>query len=202
MSKTSRFIQVFAGFALAFLVGAAAMAQDKAHKPGADHAAQPAATAAAPASAPAKPAVFAPGAPHWIHSLPADKQDAARSIWLADGRLIAGHKEMLKAKRHELKALLALPGTDDKAVAAVVKEISATEEKLLNAQISLRRKLEKEGIPTWALPGFDGKDDNCAMMGDGDGKGKMGMMGMMGGDGKGHEGHNGQAKPAEAPKAQ
>jgi len=198
MTKTSRFLQVFAGFALAFLVGAAAMAQDKAHKPGADHAAQ----SAAPAG-PAKAAVFAPGAPHWIHSLPADKQDAARSIWLAEGRLIAGHKEMLQAKRHELKALLALPGTDDKAVAAVVKEIAATEEKLLNARIALRRKLEKEGIPTWALPGLDGgKAEMCAMMGEGDGKGKMGKMGMMGGEGKGHEGHDAQAKPAEAPKAQ
>jgi len=102
---------------------------------------------------------------------------------------------MVTAKRHELDALLTLPATDDKAVAAQVKEIATWEEKLLQAEISFRRKLEKEGIPTWGH--FDHGKHNMMMGGEGGMMGKGGMMGMMGG-GKdsddaskagGHSGH-------------
>lgn len=200
MSKTSRIFQTFGGITLAFLVGVAAMAaQDKAtgHSGGGDHPQAAAKTEAAPAAAtattPAAPMTYAPGLPGWIKHLPADKQEIARKIWLTDGRVIHASKEMVTAKRHELDALLTLPNTDDKAVAAQVKEIATWEEKLLQAEISLRRKLEKEGIPTWGH--FDHGKHNM-MMGKGGMGGKGGMMGMMGGkDGDdasksgGHSGH-------------
>lgn len=200
MSKTSRIFQTFGGITLAFLVGVAAIAaQDKAasHSGGGDHPqaaktdpATPAAKGAAPAAA---PMTYAPGLPGWIKNLPADKQEIARKIWLTDGRVIHASKEMVTAKRHELDALLTLPTSDDKAIAAQVKDIATWEEKLLQAEISLRRKLEKEGIPTWGH--FDHGKHNM-MMGKG---GMMGMMGMMGGKDKdadgdaskagGHSGH-------------
>lgn len=198
MSKTSRIFQTFGGITLAFLVGVAAIAaQDKAAShSGGDHS-QAAKTEAAPAATPAAaPVTYAPGLPGWIKHLPADKQEIVRKIWLTDGRVIHASKEMVTAKRHELDALLTLPNTDDKAVAAQVKEIATWEEKLLQAEISFRRKLEKEGIPTWG--NFDHGKHNM-MMGKG-GKGEMGgMMGMMGGKDKdkdgdaskagGHSGH-------------
>jgi hypothetical protein len=110
-----------------------------------------------------------------------------------DGRVIHASKEMVTAKRHELDALFSLPGTDDKAIAAQVKEIANWEEKLLQAEISLRRKLEKEGIPTWGH--FDHGKHNMMIGGEGGmkGKGGMGMMSMMGGD---------HGKSGDAPKAQ
>lgn len=198
MSKTSRIFQTFGGITLAFLVGVAAIAaQDKAtsHSGGGDHpqtAKTDPATPAAPGAAPAAaPMTYAPGLPGWIKHLPADKQEIARKIWLTDGRVIHASKEMVTAKRHELDALLTLPTSDDKAIAAQVKEIATWEEKLLQAEISLRRKLEKEGIPTWG--NFDHGKHNMMM-----GKGGMGgMMGMMGGKDKdgdaskagGHSGH-------------
>lgn len=196
MSKTSRIFQTFGGITLAFLVGVAAIAaQDKAstHAAGGDHpqaAKTDPATPATPGAAPAAPMTYAPGLPGWIKHLPADKQEIARKIWLTDGRVIHASKEMVTAKRHELDALLTLPTSDDKAIAAQVKEIATWEEKLLQAEISLRRKLEKEGIPTWG--NFDHGKHNMMM-----GKGGMGgMMGMMGGkdadgDAKagGHSGH-------------
>lgn len=181
MSKASRIFQIFGGITLAFLVGVAAIAaQDKAsgHTGGGDHpqAAKTDAAPAAPAAAtPAAPMTYAPGLPGWIKHLPADKQEIARKIWLTDGRVIHASKEMVTAKRHELDALLTLPASDDKAVAAQVKDIAAWEEKLLQAEISLRRKLEKEGIPTWGH--FDHGKHNMMM-------GKGGMMGMMGGKDK------------------
>ncbi|KAF0235378.1 MAG: hypothetical protein FD177_132 [Desulfovibrionaceae bacterium] len=194
MSKTSRIFQTFGGITLAFLVGVAAIAaQDKAasHSGGGDHpqaAKTDPAPAAAAATTSAVPTTYAPGLPGWIKNLPADKQEAARKIWLVDGRVIHASKEMVTAKRHELDALLTLPTSDDKAIAAQVKEIATWEEKLLQAEISLRRKLEKEGIPTWG--NFDHGKHNMMM-------GKGGMMGMMGGKDKdgdaskagGHSGH-------------
>ena len=191
MSKTSRIFQTFGGITLAFLVGVAAIAaQDKAtsHSGTGDHP-QAAKTEAAPAATPAAaPVTYAPGLPGWIKHLPADKQEIARKIWLTDGRVIHASKEMVTAKRHELDALLTLPTSDDKAIAAQVKEIATWEEKLLQAEISFRRKLEKEGIPTWG--NFDHGKHNMMM-------GKGGMMGMMGGKDKdgdaskagGHSGH-------------
>jgi len=198
MSKTSRIFQTFGGITLAFLVGVAAIAaQDKApaHTAGGDHpqaaktdSAAPAAPGAVPAAA---PMTYAPGLPGWIKHLPADKQEIARKIWLVDGRVIHASKEMVTAKRHELDALLTLPTSDDKAIAAQVKDIATWEEKLLQAEISLRRKLEKEGIPTWG--NFDHGKHNMMM----DKGGMGGMMGMMGGKDKdgdaskagGHSGH-------------
>lgn len=190
MSKRSRYFQAFTGMALAFLVGLGAMAaQDMNH----DGKVVPAVPTAQ--SAPAGHAAmgmgsmaamgqnqpFAPGLPGWIKQLPADKQETARKIWLADGRAIVGYKEMLVAKRHELNALQALPGADDKALQALVKEISSYEEKLLTAEIGFRRKLEKEGIPTWGR--FEHGMHQMMMDQEGGMMGKMGggmgMMGMM-----------------------
>lgn len=212
MKKSSRILQVFSGVALAFLLGVAAMAaQDAASQHGkSGHGQQQPAAAAQPAPAvKTQPAAhgehaFAPGLPGWIKKLPADKQEVARKIWLADGRAIVGYKEMLVAKRHELNALLALPNVDDKAIQAVVKEVAATEEKLLNADIAFRRKLEKEGIPTWGRMDHSMHkmmDHEGGMMG---GKGMMGeggMMGMMHGkDGEGH-GKGGSDHGQKAPAA-
>jgi hypothetical protein len=214
MTRTSRILQALGGMALAFLVGFAAMAaQDKAAttaKPD-----QPAATQQSQdhGSMPmgmgmgmgGQSHTFAPGLPGWIKHLPADKQEVARKIWLADGKVVVGTKELLAAKRHELNAVQALPGTDDKTIAALVKEIASLDEKLMNAEIGLRRKLEKEGIPTWGRMdnsmGMGG--EGCKMMGGGDGEGKMGMM--MGMGGKDHDGHGdakaGESKPADAAKS-
>ncbi|WP_243359769.1 hypothetical protein [Fundidesulfovibrio terrae] len=127
-----------------------------------------------------------------------------------------GYKELLAAKRHELNAVQALPGTDDKAVAALVKEIASTEEKLLTAEIGFRRKLEKEGIPTWGR--FDhsmhsmmmGEDGGMGGMMSGEGKGMMGMMSMgkdhdkqgASADAKPADTKSSDAKPADAAKAQ
>lgn len=187
MTKTSRIFQTFGGVTLAFLVGVAAIAaQDKApaHKADGDH--QAAAKTEAAVATPAAHHAYAPGLPGWFKHLSADKQEAARKIWLVEGRVIHASKEMVTAKRHELDALLALPATDDKAVAAQVKEIASWEEKLLLAEISLRRKLEKEGIPTWG--NFDHGKHNMMM-----GGGMKGMMGMMGGD-------HGKSGDADKPK--
>lgn len=183
MSRTSRFFQAVGGIALAFLIGAGAFAaQDKA-APKAD--AQPQAKAETPAPAPA----YAPAMPGWMKHLPADKVEAAKAIWLTDGRTVQAHKQMLKGKRHELEALLTLPGSDDKAVQALVKEIASYEEKLLTAEVALRRNLEKAGIPSW---GHSGQGMGSMM-----GEGKQCMM-MSGHDGAGHG--KGAAAPA-APQA-
>ena len=102
---------------------------------------------------------YAPGLPGWINRLPADKQETARKIWLTDGRTILSLKEMIEAKRHELNAIQDMPNPDENAVAALAKEIGATEEKLLMAEFAFNRKLEKEGIPTWGrADGMDMKD--------------------------------------------
>lgn len=197
MTRTSRIFQTLAGTALAFLVGVAAMAaQDKAQTAKPEAAKQESA-----APAPAKPAAPAPGLPGWIKHLPADKKDAATAIWLVDGRVITGYKEMVTAKRHELDALLTLPNTDDKAVQAVVKEIAANEEKLLNAEIAFRRNLEKAGIPAWGHVdhGKHRMMDHGSMMGGGKmGGGKMGMMGMMKGGDKDKDASSGEDKKEDA----
>ncbi|WP_243438671.1 periplasmic heavy metal sensor [Fundidesulfovibrio soli] len=203
MSKTSRYLQAVGGMSLAFLIGLGAMAaQDAATAPKA----APQAQAPAAASTPSKPQTYAPGLPGWMKHLPADQQETARKIWLTEGRTVVAHKEMLKAKRHELNALLAMPNADDKAVAALVKEVASQEEKLLGAEVALRRKLEKEGIPTWGR--MDGMMDNMGgkegcmsgMMDKMGGKmDKMGgqMGGMMGGmdHSSGHDGGHGGDKP-------
>ncbi len=204
MTRFSRLMHAVLGMTLAFLIGIAAMAaQDKAAKT--DQAQdKAAAAAAAPATtAPATPGMHgmthAPGLPGWITHLPAAQQETARKLWLAEGRNLAGRKEMLAAKRKELSALLTLAPQDEKAQTALIKEIAAQEEKLLTGQVALRRALEKEGIPTWGVKDLfgdaKGKMDEC-MMGGKDGKGKT--MGMMSG---GHDGHGAAQKPTDAPAA-
>ncbi|MFP5240510.1 MAG: periplasmic heavy metal sensor [Acidobacteriota bacterium] len=211
MSKTSRYLQAVGGMSLAFLVGLGAMAaQDAATAP------KSAPQAPAAAAAPAAPQTFAPGLPGWMKHLPAAQQETARKIWLTEGRTVLAHKEMLKAKRHELNAMMAMPNADDKAVAALVKEIASQEEKLLGAEVALRRKLEKEGIPTWGrmdgmMDGMGGKEGCMSGMMDkmGGMGGKMDKMGgMMGGmdhgsgSGSGHgSGHGGDMPKTDAPAA-
>jgi hypothetical protein len=212
MNRTSRILQVLSGVALAFLLGVAAMAaQDAAsqHGKGGQHGQQAAAPAQPAPAAKAQPAAqpghgehtYAPALPGWIKKLPHDKQEVAIKIWLSDGRAMVGYKELLVAKRHELNALLALPNVDDKAIQAVVREISSTEEKLLNADIAFRRKLEKEGIPTWGRMEHSMHKmmmgDEGGMMG---GKG-MGMMHGKDGDGHGAGGQDHGQKAAAAPEA-
>ncbi|WP_243312074.1 periplasmic heavy metal sensor [Fundidesulfovibrio agrisoli] len=214
MSKTSRYLQAVGGMSLAFLIGLSAMAaQDAATAPKAAPQAQAQAQTSA-ASAPAKPQTFAPGMPGWMMHLPAEQQETARKIWLTEGRTVLALKEMLKAKRHELNAMMAMPNADDKAVAALVKEVASQEEKLLGAEVALRRKLEKEGIPTWGrmdgmMDGMGGKEGCMSGMMDKMGGmmmgGKMDKMGQMGGmmggmdHSSGHDaGQGGMGKPAAA----
>lgn len=212
MTRTSRILHALTGMTLAFLIGFAAMAaQDKAAPAKPD---QPAAVQSQDHGSmnmgmgmgmAGQAHTFAPGLPGWIKHLPFDKQEVARKIWLTDGRAIVGYKELLAAKRHELNAVQALPGTDDKAITALVKEIASTDEKLLTAEIGLRRKLEKEGIPTWGR--FDhsmhsmmmGEDGGMGGMMGGEGKGMMGMMSM----GKDHDkqGASVDAKSADTKSA-
>lgn len=150
-------------------VFAASDAKSQAHTPAGPKAA--ATDAAAGASS------YAPHLPGWIMHLPADKQEIVKKIWLTDGRSMYAYKQWLIAKRHELSSLVAMPGADEKAVSAVIKEIANTEEKLLTAKVAFARKLEKEGIPAWGH--LDMMDHG--MMGEG---GMMGGMGgMMGGKG-------------------
>jgi len=199
MSTTSRYLQAAGGMTLAFLIGLSAMAAQDAAT--ASKAATPA--PAAQAAAQAKPQTFAPGLPGWMKHLPAEQQEAARKTWLTDGRAIVAQKEMLKAKRHELNALLAMPGADDKAVTALVKEIAGLDEKLLGAEIGLRRKLEKEGIPTWGrmdgMMDAGGGKEGC-MSGMMDKMGGMMKGGQMGGmdHGGGHGGDHPQTGDAPA----
>lgn len=167
MNKTTRFFQAVGGVALAFLIGAGAFAAQ-------DKAAQKAQPAEAPAKAETAAPGYAPGMPGWLKHLPADKVEAAKAIWLSDGRTVHAQKQMLKAKRFELEALLTLPNTDDKAVQALVKEIASYEEKLLTAEITLRRNLEKAGIPAWGhsehgMGSMMGEGMKCKMMGGHDG---------------------------------
>lgn len=125
---------------------------------------------AAPAATPAPPA----GLPGWIARQAPEKLEALKAIWRAEGRVLYATKEMITAKRHELDALLSLPESDDKAVQAAVKDILAWEEKLLQAEIALRRKLEKEGLDTFGR--FDhGK--HRLMPGHGEGMMDKGMTG-------------------------
>jgi len=160
MNKTSRILVAFTGISLAFLIGFTAMAAEDAAKPDAK---------------PPQP-TYAPGLPGWMNHLPADKQEAARKIWLTDGPTILSLRETMQAKRHELSALQDMPNPDEKAVAAVAKDMGDTLEKLLMAQFAFNQKLEKEGIPTWGHPVMGPMMMGHPAMGP-----MMGAMGMMGG---------------------
>ena len=135
MNKTFRILLAFIGISLAFLIGSTAIAAENTAKLDA----QPQLT-------------YAPGLPSWMTYLPADKQEIARKIWLTEGRAIFSLRETMQAKRHELNALQNMPNPDEKAVAAVTKDMGAMLEKLLMAQFAFQQKLEKEGIPTWRHP--------------------------------------------------
>lgn len=200
MSRTKMTLQALGGMTLAFLIGVSAMAAQDAAKPApaAPQAQAMQNMAGQPAAAPHH--TYAPGLPGWMKHLPTDQQETARKLWLTDGRTILATKELLVAKRHELNAQMAMPGVDEKTVNALVKEVAALNEKLITAEISLRRKLEKEGIATW------GRMDDGGMMGNDGCKMMDGMKdGMMGGMMKGmsHDGaaHDGKAATPATPAA-
>ena len=179
MKKISPALLAFFGVALAFLFSFTLLsAQDKP---------QPAKTTGAMGSmSMAQSGTYAPGLPGWMHHLPPDLLEKAKTIWLADGRGIIALEEMLAAKGHELKSVMTQANPDEKVTQALAKEISGLVEKLINAKIALHRKLEKEGIPTWGhhMGGMHGMIEHRGMMGmEQEGMcPMMGQMGQMGGE--------------------
>lgn len=111
--------------------------------------------------------------------LSAEQQATMQRIYREHGQELNSLRQQLWAKQAELNAYLAAPSPDDAKVKALTKEIVGLEEKTLNAEVALRGKLTKEGLPSGAV------NCPCPMMmgsnsGMGRGMGNVGNMGNMG----------------------
>jgi zinc resistance-associated protein len=103
-----------------------------------------------------------------MQGLTPEKQAAAQKLHADHNAATAQLKQQLFAKQSELNAQLYGGATDDKKVQALTKEIGDLNTRLLEAQVTLKRQLAKEGIP--AMGGMGMGMGGCGMM-----SGGMGM---------------------------
>jgi|GEM_PF-2854631 Spy/CpxP family protein refolding chaperone len=115
--------------------------------------------------------------------LSVEQQAVLQKIYQEQGQTISNLSQQLMNKQYELNAQLASPNTDEKQTQTLTKEITELNGKILDARISLQKKLAKEGLPasagfvcpmttgTTGHGGGPGMPMGCPMMHDG-----MGMM--------------------------
>lgn len=97
-----------------------------------------------------------------MYGLTPEKQAAAQKIYTDFYAKTATMRQQLNAKQYELNVQVNNPGSDEKKVQALSKEVADISAKLYEAQAAFQNQLAKEGIPA------------------------MGGMAMMGGPGMHH----------------
>ena len=90
-------------------------------------------------------------------NLSPEKQEVAKKLYKDFRNDTKALRQELKAKRQALEPLLHSENPDEKAIRAMVDEISGLRAKLYSARIDFKLKLIKEGIPVEKGVAFDKK---------------------------------------------
>lgn len=87
------------------------------------------------------------GGPGWNRQLTPQQMEQARKIFDNNYQAMSETRELLNAKRAQLKAVMAQPNPDKSQIETLSREIGELRGKILAARVDVRNQLSSQGLP-------------------------------------------------------